>query len=350
MIKVIGILLLILKIIWWILLGILGLILGILLFVLFSAVRYRIDGRKDGDAFGGTVRVTWLLWILSVQAVYRDGLDVAVKVFGRTVWRLGEDGASESEEPEESGTGPDEPEKGSAGPDGPDELAEDFAAPSEKSRPELSAESSENPQPESSGKSSGNPQPEASGKASENPQPEAFAGPEKEEPSREKLRFPEKIRAFFEKLKFSFQSICGKLEQTKEKADGIQTKASELLEKWEVLQDYLHNPANQKSARLIFRQLKKILCCLLPKKGHADITFGLEDPYQMGQVLSAASMAYPFVHRVLDLHPVFGEKILEGEIHVRGHLRLGIILGYVLRLLLDGNIRKQLWRKIHPAP
>ena len=68
----------------------------------------------------------------------------------------------------------------------------------------------------------------------------------------------------------------------------------------------------------------------------------------MGQILSAASLAYPFVHKHLTLHPVFGQKLLEGEVHVKGRIRLGVLLGYVLRLLLDKNIRRQLKKLIFP--
>ncbi len=150
-----------------------------------------------------------------------------------------------------------------------------------------------------------------------------------------------KILSIIQKVRFSIQEICGKLKQTKE-------RIAWLKEKWAMVQDYIHDPANQKSAKLILRQIKKILIHPLPRKGYASIAFGVEDPYQMGQILSAASLAYPFVHKHLTLHPVFGQKLLEGEVHMKGRIRLGVLFGYVLRLLLDRNIRRQLQKLIFP--
>lgn len=150
-----------------------------------------------------------------------------------------------------------------------------------------------------------------------------------------------KILSIIQKVRFSIQEICGKLKQTEE-------RIAWLKEKWAMVQDYIHDPANQKSAKLILRQIKKILIHPLPRKGYASIAFGVEDPYQMGQILSAASLAYPFVHKHLTLHPVFGQKLLEGEVHMKGRIRLGVLFGYVLRLLLDRNIRRQLQKLIFP--
>ncbi len=69
----------------------------------------------------------------------------------------------------------------------------------------------------------------------------------------------------------------------------------------------------------------------------------------MGQILSAAAFLYPFTHDILTLSPVFDEKCLEGEISIKGYIRIGTMLGYVLRLLFDQNIRQQLWRLIRPS-
>ena len=85
----------ILKLMGWLVLGILGLILGILLLVLFSAIVYRVDGKKEEKA-EGRLCVTWFFHILSVVLGYQDEFFAQVKVFGKTVWKLkSEDGRKE---------------------------------------------------------------------------------------------------------------------------------------------------------------------------------------------------------------------------------------------------------------
>lgn len=72
---------------------------------------------------------------------------------------------------------------------------------------------------------------------------------------------------------------------------------------------------------------------------------GLEDPYTMGQIVSVAALLYPVIQDRIRFTPVFGEKVLDGELSLRGRIRAGTLLWLVIRLLLDGNFRKLL-RKI----
>ena len=377
-----------LKIIGWILLGILGLFLGILLLVLFSAVCYRIDGTKNGKP-EGKVKITWLLRILSVTAAYQDGLSLKTKIFGKTVWKMDpkekpSDGRPSSQEPSEApdGFSPEEPleelpensleepleepaegiysletddgEEASLGEknrshsfsgkqtdagnslDGNEDAS---ACPDVKAKDDDASGGSTKDGSLPDGEGSGDSLLEEDGSVIQRLNRKAAHGKEKITGFVHSVK--EKILSIIRKVRFSIQEICGKLKQ-------IEERIAWLKEKWAMVQDYIHDPANRKSAKLILRQIKKILIHPLPRKGYASIAFGVEDPYQMGQILSAASLAYPFVHKHLTLHPVFGQKLLEGKVHVKGRIRLGVLLGYVLRLLLDKNIRRQLKKLIFP--
>lgn len=351
-----------LKIIGWILLGILGLFLGILLLVLFSAVCYRIDGTKNGKP-EGKVKITWLLRILSVTAAYQDGLSLKAKIFGKTVWKMEPKEKPVEELPENSLEEPaegiysletDDGEEASLGEknrshsfsgkqtdagnslDGNEDAS---ACPDVKAKDDDASGGSTKDGSLPDGEGSGDSLLEEDGSVIQRLNRKAAHGTEKITGFVHSVK--EKILSIIQKVRFSIQEICGKLKQ-------IEERIAWLKEKWAMVQDYIHDPANQKSAKLILRQIKKILIHPLPRKGYASIAFGVEDPYQMGQILSAASLVYPFVHKHLTLHPVFGQKLLEGKVHVKGRIRLGVLLGYVLRLLLDKNIRRQLKKLIFP--
>ena len=351
-----------LKIIGWILLGILGLFLGILLLVLFSAVCYRIDGTKNGKP-EGKVKITWLLRILSVTAAYQDGLSLKAKIFGKTVWKMEPKEKPVEELPENSLEEPaegiysletDDGEEASLGEknrshsfsgkqtdvgnslDGNEDAS---ACPDVKAKDDDASGGSTKDGSLPDGEGSGDSLLEEDGSVIQRLNRKAAHGKEKITGFVHSVK--EKILSIIRKVRFSIQEICGKLKQ-------IEERIAWLKEKWAMVQDYIHDPANRKSAKLILRQIKKILIHPLPRKGYASIAFGVEDPYQMGQILSAASLVYPFVHKHLTLHPVFGQKLLEGEVHVKGRIRLGVLLGYVLRLLLDKNIRRQLKKLIFP--
>lgn len=316
-------------------LGILGLILGILLLVLFCAVRYRVDGKKD-DGLEGNVRIAWLFNIISLVIRYQDGLLVQAKLFGKTVWKLdgkaGEkDGSSEVKE-----AGEEEKTGGIDRRDTAEALQKELnALEAERDRwltGETAAEEIRKTEQKQQRiyEETGDKQADkkTGDKSSE-------TGEEEKKSLWEKIK--DRIAAWIEKLRFSFSEICGKLRQ-------IEEKRQWLLEKWDCLLEMVHDPANQASVRLILRQVKKIFRHILPRKGTVSLTFGREDPYLMGKVLSYASIAYPFTHKFLTLYPVFGENRLEGEVHIRGRIRLGVILGHVLRLLFNKNIRQKLRR------
>ena len=316
----------ILKLMGWLVLGILGLILGILLLVLFSAIVYRVDGKKEEKA-EGRLCVTWFFHILSVVLGYQDEFFAQVKVFGKTVWKLkSEDGRKEDFENTE-------------GTEGIKDSGEEFIMPEDAGEEIPETEKEESVQMAEDAQAVQNAEDAAIPEDNTLPLDDLFLDEEKKRKKQKKKQKiknrMEKKKKKLQKLKFSFSEICGKLKQ-------IEEKRQWLLEKWDQLKSMVQDPANQASVRLILRQIKKIFRHILPRKGSAEITFGREDPYLMGKILSYAGAAYPFVHKILVLHPVFGEDRLEGEVHVKGRIRLGVILGYVLRLLFNKNIRQKL--------
>lgn len=339
-------LLFILKLIGWIILGILGIILGILLFVLFSAVRYRIDGKKE-EKLEGEIRIAWLFGILSVVTAWKDGLQIKIKIFGKTVGQKNREPKTENKTYSETvSSAQNEREEKQKTPE--KLLDEKERKESASGRTQAERIQNEYMPDDPMKEEAGSPGKINAGKTksektkSEKTKAEKTKSP-KGTPEKKKLNLSEMSAAVIQKLRCSFEKLCGKLRQIQEKWNALQEKWLWVQEKWLFITEYIQKPENQKSARLILRQTKKIFRHVLPRKGSSTITFGREDPYMMGKIVSYASAAYPFTHNLLAFHPVFGEDILEGEVHLRGHIRLGVILGYLLRFMFDKNIRRQLF-------
>lgn len=276
------VLLLILKIIGFLLLGILGLLLGLVLLVLLVPIRYRITGSYD-EELEGTVKVTWLLHILSIVVSYQEDLLVTVRLFGFHLFRDKEESVTE------------EFDDGVEGEE--DEL--DTILSIQETRPVdpiLEQDDFE-----------------------ENLEPESI--PTQEQP-----------KTILEKIKFLFQSICAKLNAICDIKDKIL--------------DFIQNKENQDTIKLILRQLKALLRHVLPRKVKGSVTFGFEDPYRTGQVLSAASIFYAWYGKQIDITPVFDEAILEAEGTMVGRIRVGTLLVLGLRILINKNFRVLLkrWR------
>ena len=315
----IHILLVILKIIGIVLLVILGLLLGILLAVLFIPVRYKAEGSYHGQLLL-SVCATWFFHILAFRAVYEgEGLVCSLKVLGFRLWHNREkDPARDLEDGLETILGDEE-----------QSLYEELQQDEEHYRKSQEEQAH-------GGQLHGERAGEQEAKRKESREEEDETGPEsgKKGPGiMGKIKgFPgrisQSIRHILEKLKFSFAKICDKLKGIRE---FVQEKKM-----------WLEDEKNQASLKLLYRQTKRLLVHLWPRKGRCTVTFGFDDPYTTGQVLQAASLIYPFYHRQLFLYPVFDEKILDADGSLKGRIRLSVILWLVLQVLFDGHTRRML--------
>lgn len=303
--------LLILKIIGFILLGILGLLLAVILAILLVPIRYRAKASYFGEA-KGEASVSWLLHILSCKAVYDGDLNMAVRVFG---FKIG---------------GRDEPEDADMEDDRQNAKRQDTKQREVKEKTE--------PQPESRPQSAPSPQSDPRPEPGPTPKPEEedlekeLERELREEAAREQMSSqPQKHGK--KKISFSFQKICDKLK--------------EIVRKKEELEGLVKDEENRELARLLWRQLKRLLRHILPQKASGKVRFGFDDPYTTGQILTYLSPFYGLYGRRLTLIPVFEEPVLEGEAALKGRIRIGTVLVTGARMLMNKRFRTCLkkWRE-----
>lgn len=322
-------LLTILKILGMTALAILGIILAVLLIVLLIPIRYRGEVFFEGKPQGG-VLVSWLLRIVTVRADY-DGssLRALVKVFW---FRLFDQMLWPSEKMDEVTE------------DVAETLAEeDFFAdvtvtdPMEDDPAErpVSVEEkipSENPAPVQK-------EPAVQIQTQTNVQPSTQASEETmSEPTLQTSEESKKpfLEVFGEKLQATVTKL---IEKTKAIYNGLLGKYTAAQEKINLIQDFLGNAENQDTIRLIWRQVRRLIKHILPTKLRGRVKFGFEDPATTGQILTYISPFYGVYAKTLMIEPVFDEKALEGELHLKGRIRLGTLLWNVVRVFLNKNFR-----------
>ena len=297
-------LLLILKILGILLLVILGIILAVLLLVLFVPLRYQANAEFDGKP-KGNVLLSWLLHLITVRVSYDGSIKALVKILWFKVFETTIGGDDESED-ESKDT---EPELAEAFAE--DEFPKDEFVPVEE--PEKVTHMSETVSPEN------------------DPEPELQA---QHEENTEKIPLTEMI---FEKIRSIVSKIAEKV------AGGYQNlvdKVQALQEKIEQVRVFLSDEENQNTICLIWGQVFKLLRHILPRKLRGRVRFGFEDPYTTGKVLTYISPFYGLYAKTLEVEPVFGEKVIEGEIHLRGHIRVASMIWIVIRVFLNKNFRK----------
>ena len=127
------------------------------------------------------------------------------------------------------------------------------------------------------------------------------------------------------KINNAYQQICGKVNTGQEKIEQVRT--------------FLNDQENRKTIGLLWRQVKKLLRHVLPRKISGRVRFGFDDPATTGQILTYISPFYGLYAKTLKLEPIFEEKVLDGELHVKGHIRAATLLWIVIRVVLNKNFR-----------
>lgn len=90
---------------------------------------------------------------------------------------------------------------------------------------------------------------------------------------------------------------------------------------------------------LAWSQLKGFLVKLLPNKVWGDLRFGTDDPALTGEILGGISIFYPLFMDNVKVVPDFQETVLEGELYLKGRIRLLTVAQIAWRLYRDKNVR-----------
>ncbi|MBU9726642.1 DUF2953 domain-containing protein [Diplocloster modestus] len=332
------IILVILKIIGILLACIVGLLLLLALSVLLVPVRYRGRVEKNGEitAMG---HIHWFLHVVSGKILYEDGeAAIKVRIFGIPI-RLE---AKEDKPPRKKKTRKKKARKqkdkrqetGTALPDIQDTQAKrsdvpglpfDSGAPGDEHVPHRIEKESEK-LGESEGDNTGQIQ-------------EPSGNPKR---TRKKKRnwfkrliqtiknIVPNLKALFRKIKYTILEICGKIRNVKENI-GYYRKV-------------LKEEETKAALTAGKGELWKILKHIRPQKMKGYLHFGLGDPANTGIALGAISIFYSLYRDNIKILPDFEQAVLEGELYLKGRVRMIVLLLSVFRLYRDKNIRMTITR------
>lgn len=280
------------------LLVLLGLVLTVLLAVLFVPVRYEAEGSFRGELLAKG-QISWLWRLFSIQAVYDGDTEVSLRIFGVKPGRK-----KETAERTEKTETPDPVVTGSG--KRPEEEVSVY-----ESRPKAEAPASEKHQGTEEGIKEKVP----------------AAGTKNAKNGQKKKRVRQSL---FQKIKVTFQRICGKLKTAEER--------------WQKLMEFLEKEENKNTFRLLKRQVIRFFKHVLPGKVSGTVRFGFEDPYTTGRILTYISPFYGWYGRTIQVIPVFDEQVLDGELSLKGRIRIATLLFIGFQVWRDKNFRTLLKR------
>lgn len=291
---IIHIMLGILKVVGILLLIVLGILLLAVLAALFCPVTYSAVGRRDAEAYEGRVRIGWLFRLISFTFTFgseRDG-DFCIRIFGIPLNRKKEEASQKSLQVSRGDEfKPAEPEK----------IVEKKTEQEHGEKTEKEAERKTETTTET-------------------------ATEKKTDSVLQKLQeflkqipgIPKKFLDVLKKISLTVHHICDKINQIKE---------------------FLESERFARLKALLFQEGKRTICHIRPRKIKGHIKIGTGDPYRTGQLLAVAGIFFPVYGEHITIEPYFEQKILEGNMSVKGRIYGNFFVRLAWRLFRDSDIR-----------
>ena len=305
------IVLLILKIIGIILAAAIGILLIVLICGLFVPIRYYVtaDGKLgEKHPVRMEMKATWLLHMVNIVFSYGESARLRIRVLCFTLL----DSAREKKKKKEK-KGKKKRERNS---DIKQNANEERQQPHEIEN--LKTESREK-QPETE---------EIEETETDKAEVEIPALENEEKRNKSVFAFFHKLLEALKNIEYTIQGICGKIKNVMENIR------------------YYIDILQGEDFRSVFRNAKKqmIWICrkVKPTKCRINLRAGMEDPATTGQIVAAYGILYPLVGGSVFLQPEFEEKVIEGDVYIKGKITGIIFLIAGLKIALDKNI----WRLI----
>lgn len=141
----------------------------------------------------------------------------------------------------------------------------------------------------------------------------------------------DKIKSIIKKTKRKIRDVIRSKDKLKKKIDDIKM--------------IINDEANKEMVRLLYSQLKALFKEIMPVKYKINIHYGCDDPYRTGQLLMYISVFYGLSGINMNITPDFNEKILEGDIYIKGRVRICKLLMIVFRVYRNKRFRELVLNK-----
>lgn len=319
----------IIKIILLILAAVLGLVLLVLAVLLFVPIRYEAHIKKKEEFFV-EAKVHWLLHLVRMPVSFRDGeLSAKVKVLCFTVKDL----LADEDEIR----------------DGVKEVFEDTEEDVDRAAEQVEKEpvkANTQPNEKSVANSSKKKEKEEKTKCDKDfksmAESEVRSLPVKTKETRKRqnsLGFIQRISTFLKMLLGFCKAIWRYLSSIPKKLKNLKYTCHQFYVKIKRIQRFLTDDRTRAALRHAWGELGYLLARLLPKKVRGDLHFGTDDPALTGQILGGISIFYPLFMDHVKVVPDFEETVLEGELYLKGRIRLATMARIAWRLYRDKNVR-----------
>ena len=344
------IILLILKIAGIVLLSLLGILILLVLMVLFVPVRYNISADYH-SRLTANIKISWLLNVLRLKASYAN--DLLVKAYAMFFKIF--DNNSDKEKKQKNKEGDKCIDDMYVADSSQETAVQVEALEAEKAvadKKMVADEALEKTDEKASRSSSKERLEEIHKKADIKQHIESrsnYQHNEDDKHNRQSVSQPHKKKDLIGRLKAALNSVKDKLISIKSKfkklLKAIVDKKRSAWQKINDLKVIINDEENKELVRLIKKELKELIREITPVKYDVNVRYGCEEPYMTGRILGVIAVIYGITGVQFNITPEFEQKVLEGDIYMKGRVRIYRLLLIALRIYKNNRFRKLVFNK-----
>lgn len=312
----------ILAVIGIVLLVLLALLILTVLAVLFVPIRYRASGEKEADRIEGVAAVSFLYPILSFKW-QRTGNENrwALRLLGIRLKSSRKADKDKAAEPEKTDKGkvaePEKADKGKA------EETDKAAKPEKAAKPVKEEKQPATPSVQNAEAEDAAQQAEETG-TQETDRGSSETGSAGDKTS-EKRAADKQEKGTEKKARFTISGLCDKMENIRDNVE------------------YYKERLTAEENRLFLKRTKErifaVLKSIKPKVLTARIVCGTGSPDTTGYVCAVYGMLYPVIEDRISFTADFENKVLDGELSVKGKVRVATLVRHGIKILLDKQLK-----------
>lgn len=321
----------ILKIIGIILLCIIVFLLAVILLALFSPWRYCVDVRKE-EKLAGKAAVSWLLLVLRVEVIYRETVNLKVRLFGILVYdKLKREAKREkaaAKEREKTKKAAERTDDGSAN----QTLQPDMTA---ASADEIKTSPTDGQMPKENIKTA--------------PTKENIETAAKKHTQGKKIR-RKSGKAWWEFPQYFFEMLTGWAEKLLEMllflpelvegpVERVEKKIASVIGQVEYYTKLLKKKGSKWVIDFLKVRIFKVLKHIRPRSSRIDLYYAADDPAKVADMMAYYGMALPWLPRHTNFTAQLGEPKLEGTIRIKGRICLIVVLWHGLCIFFNKKVR-----------
>lgn len=149
-------------------------------------------------------------------------------------------------------------------------------------------------------------------------------------------RLADRISTFIDGMEAKLKELLKTAAEVLKKLKAAYDKRSGQLK---ALKELWQDERFEKGRELLISRILKLIKELKPRRGKGYLRLGFDDPYTTGQAMMLASVLYPLYAEHIEMIPDFDKEIIDGELDIRGRIRVIVPAEAALRIFFNKQLR-----------